>query len=707
MRRPMPATLASAGPVAIDEHWDHLRHDSAYSTVLWISEWPRIEVAPHFLHSLVFAGGAQVDLHRRQAARHRRGAARDPQGEGRVPQRGATKRRASASSPTCPLSRNTATSSRESERSCPATRTCASPASSRHRAGLAGADAAVASVERAATQCGCETRILFGQQAAGLRRRRAAARTGRALMRRAKRDAAARRAGIRASDPDRGSRARWPRRCSRHGRRARRLATRAQAVARTCTSARDTARAGRERRAERTSAAAHYLPRGGEPGPTRCALRRLRTCSRIARPATSSAPRTRSSPRPGWAARDSSSARTPGAVRRSATTRGCSTARGAHQPELLLAGVVGKGKSTLAKAWPRARSHSGAGSTYPVIRRGSGPPSPRRSAGRPSSSAARCAPGSTHSTRVPARPVDRRCRVARGPARRRELLGRSPRPCSVATCRRSSDRTVRRARRRGPGQQRARSCRTWSGHVPPAGRGRRLDRRSSSSTTAARWRTRCAASCAVTWPACSTGRRRPGSIPRLPMVSLDLSRIQGSDHLIALVMTCASTWMEAALADPRRRPALGHLRRGVAAAPAGLAACRMQSQWKLSRALGIANLMVIHRLSDLDAVGEANSESRNLALGLLADCSTKIIYAQESGEAGRTAAALGLSSTEAKELPMLAHGEGLWRIKNGPSSCVTSARRGSWICSTPTLACWLIDRPSCCAHKIAAVQRRP
>jgi hypothetical protein len=66
---------------------------------------------------------------------------------------------------------------------------------------------------------------------------------------------------------------------------------------------------------------------------------------------------------------------------------------------------------------------------------------------------------------------------------------------------------------------------------------------------------------------------------------------------------------------------------------------------------------------DLDAVGEANSEARNLALGLLADCSTKVIYAQESGEADKTAAALGLSSTEARELPSLGRGEGLWRIK--------------------------------------------
>jgi hypothetical protein len=151
--------------------------------------------------------------------------------------------------------------------------------------------------------------------------------------------------------------------------------------------------------------------------------------------------------------------------------------------------------------------------------------------------------------------------------------------------------------------------------------------------------------------------------PNLPMVSLDLSRIQGSDQLIALVMTCASAWMEAALADPAggQRWVIYDEAWRLLRQAALLA--RMQSQWKLSRALGIANLMVIHRLSDLDAVGEANSQARNLALGLLADCSTKIIYTQESGESDKTAAALGLASTEAKELPQLVRGEGLWRIR--------------------------------------------
>jgi hypothetical protein len=91
---------------------------------------------------------------------------------------------------------------------------------------------------------------------------------------------------------------------------------------------------------------------------------------------------------------------------------------------------------------------------------------------------------------------------------------------------------------------------------------------------------------------------------------------------------------------------------------------RMQAQWKLSRALGIANLAIIHRLSDLDAVGDANSEARNLALGLLADCSTKVIYAQESGEAAKTGAAIGLRHAEVDQLPHLERGEGLWKIRD-------------------------------------------
>jgi hypothetical protein len=151
---------------------------------------------------------------------------------------------------------------------------------------------------------------------------------------------------------------------------------------------------------------------------------------------------------------------------------------------------------------------------------------------------------------------------------------------------------------------------------------------------------------------------------RSPMISLDLSAVTGSDALLSLVMTCASAWMEAALLDPTggRRWIVYDEAWRIMRQPALLR--RMQAQWKLSRAYGIANLMIVHRLSDLDAVGALGSEARALAAGLLADCSTRVIYRQEPDQLGATANQLGLTGTEKAILPDLGIGEGLWRIRD-------------------------------------------
>ena len=150
--------------------------------------------------------------------------------------------------------------------------------------------------------------------------------------------------------------------------------------------------------------------------------------------------------------------------------------------------------------------------------------------------------------------------------------------------------------------------------------------------------------------------------PALPMVSLDLSAVSGSETLFGLVMTCASTWMEAALADPAggQRLVVYDEAWRLMAQPSLLA--RMQAQWKLSRAWGLANLLVVHRLTDLDAVGEAGSEARGLAQGLLGDTATRVLYNEPYEEAEAAGRVLGLSSVEIGQLPELAQGEGLWRV---------------------------------------------
>ena len=150
--------------------------------------------------------------------------------------------------------------------------------------------------------------------------------------------------------------------------------------------------------------------------------------------------------------------------------------------------------------------------------------------------------------------------------------------------------------------------------------------------------------------------------PSLPMLTLDLSAISGSDILIGLVMTCASTWLEAALSDPAggQRLVVYDEAWRLLAQPALLA--RMQAHWKLSRAWGLANMMIVHRLSDLDSVGDLGSLSRGLAQGLLADTATRVLYNEPFDEGQAAGKLLGLTSVEVTQLPQLAQGEGLWRV---------------------------------------------
>ncbi|GAA5517977.1 hypothetical protein Lsed01_00394 [Demequina sediminis] len=52
-------SLATAGPVGLNETWERLRSDSAYHAVLWVSEWPRSSVYPDFLRPLLLTSGIQ------------------------------------------------------------------------------------------------------------------------------------------------------------------------------------------------------------------------------------------------------------------------------------------------------------------------------------------------------------------------------------------------------------------------------------------------------------------------------------------------------------------------------------------------------------------------------------------------------------------------------------------------------------------------
>ena len=96
-------------------------------------------------------------------------------------------------------------------------------------------------------------------------------------------------------------------------------------------------------------------------------------------------------------------------------------------------------------------------------------------------------------------------------------------------------------------------------------------------------------------------------------------------------MVCALSWLQSALAT-------GSAQRLVVldeawAVLSHLATARwLQATFKLSRAYGVANVAVVHRLSDLKAAGQDGSQEQRLAEGLLADAEPRVVFGQAPGK---------------------------------------------------------------------------
>jgi hypothetical protein len=146
-----------------------------------------------------------------------------------------------------------------------------------------------------------------------------------------------------------------------------------------------------------------------------------------------------------------------------------------------------------------------------------------------------------------------------------------------------------------------------------------------------------------------------------PMVVLDLSALYDSPAL-GLLMTCATAWLQARL---RRFDGIKRLLvvDEAWAILHDLATARwLQSSFKLSRSFGVANVAVVHRLSDLRAAGGDGSSQQRLAEGLLADSETRVIFGQPPSEVASARAMLDLTTTEADLLVHLPRAVALWKV---------------------------------------------
>jgi type IV secretory pathway VirB4 component len=161
------------------------------------------------------------------------------------------------------------------------------------------------------------------------------------------------------------------------------------------------------------------------------------------------------------------------------------------------------------------------------------------------------------------------------------------------------------------------------------------------------------------------GPTTPGLDLGAKLVVLDLHAVRDSPA-VGILMACASAWMSALLARTAERPGRERLinvadESWKIVQHTGLGEW-FQANFKLARQFGVMNLVVLHKLADLQAVGDSGSRASRIAEGLVADASTKVIYHQDESQVELTRTLLGLSDSEARLIGMLSPGQALWRV---------------------------------------------
>ena len=127
-------------------------------------------------------------------------------------------------------------------------------------------------------------------------------------------------------------------------------------------------------------------------------------------------------------------------------------------------------------------------------------------------------------------------------------------------------------------------------------------------------------------------------------------------------MIATTAWLQAVLARPDGPRRIQVLDEAWSLLGSERTSKYLQACWKLSRAYGVANLAIIHRLSDLRAQADDGTAASKVSMGLLADTQTRILFRQSTDQVSEARELLGLTTTEADLLPRLVKGRALWKI---------------------------------------------
>ncbi|WP_439593064.1 hypothetical protein [Microbacterium sp.] len=113
-----------------------------------------------------------------------------------------------------------------------------------------------------------------------------------------------------------------------------------------------------------------------------------------------------------------------------------------------------------------------------------------------------------------------------------------------------------------------------------------------------------------------------------PIVVTDTSELFSRGELAAqLTQVCSTAWIQAVISDRDAKRTRYVVREEGWRDMTSLASLQMFQQWlKLSRHYGISNIVILHKMGDLDAVGDEKSLERALAYSIIGDIENKFIF---------------------------------------------------------------------------------
>lgn len=151
--------------------------------------------------------------------------------------------------------------------------------------------------------------------------------------------------------------------------------------------------------------------------------------------------------------------------------------------------------------------------------------------------------------------------------------------------------------------------------------------------------------------------------PDLPIITVNTKALTGaSREARKIAYACTGSWAESMVTNSDSGQRLCVYEEGWDSVSDEASLTRMMEAWKLARDYGIFNILIIHKLGDLDIAGDAGSKMAAMARSLLGDTTVKVIYRQETANLDVTVKELGLTEAERQEVLRAPQGTGLWKV---------------------------------------------